>query len=56
MAKFEQAVSTTQLLHCVSEPNSTWYYKEKTGKRGRKPSTHTRHKDGHLVANVQNPV
>ena len=53
MAKFEQTVSTTQLLHWVSEPKSTWYYKEKTGKRGRKPSTHTRHQDGKLVANEQ---
>ena len=53
MAKYEQTVTTTQLLSWVSEPRSTWYYKEKTGKRGRKPSTHTLHKDGHVVPNEE---
>jgi transposase InsO family protein len=51
MEKYEHTTSTTQLLSWVSEPKSTWYYKEKTGKRGRKPSTHTQHRDGSLVEN-----
>jgi len=53
MAKFEQTTTTTQLLNWVCEPRSIWYYKEKTGKRGRKPSTHTPHKDGHVVTNEE---
>jgi putative transposase len=53
MAKYEMKANTTQLLTWVSEPKSTWYYKEKTGKRGRKPSTHTLHQDGTLVPNEQ---
>jgi len=51
MAKYEERVSTAQLLSWLDEPKSTWYYKEKTGKRGRRPSTHTHHRDGHLVTN-----
>lgn len=53
MEKYGQNVSTTQLLSWVSEPKSTWYYEEKTGKRGRKPSTHTRHRDGSIIPNEQ---
>ena len=53
MKKYEEQVSTTTLLTWVSEPKSTWYYKEKTGKRGRKPSTHTLHRDGHQVENSE---
>lgn len=46
-----KAISTTKLLKWAELPNSTFYYKHREGKPGRKPSTHTYKVDGGFFEN-----
>lgn len=39
------------MLRWCSVGSSSYYYKSKTGRQGRKPSTHTPHRDGTLLSN-----
>jgi putative transposase len=49
---FESKIKVSQMLVWTGIARSSYYYRCKTGKRGRKPSTHTRTSDGALVLNT----
>lgn len=48
---FEQKVKISWLLKWSCTPRSSFYYRVLTGKRGRKPSTHTLLQDGTVISN-----
>lgn len=48
---FEGKVKTNSLLSWSGLGRSSYYYKCRSGKRGRKPSTHTRLTDGTVISN-----
>ena len=52
MQAYMGKASTTDLMVWLSIPSSSYYYKPKEGKAGRKPSTHTLYK-GKLVENQE---
>ncbi|QYH40875.1 transposase [Algoriphagus sp. NBT04N3] len=49
----QQGLRTAAALPLAEIPRSTYYYKPKQGKAGRKPSTHTSTQSGELMSNGQ---
>jgi len=50
-SQFKHLVPSSTLLSWINMPGSVYYYKNKDGKRGAKPSTHTFKLDGSMVEN-----
>jgi putative transposase len=50
--QYVKQVGVTKLLHWLTLPSSSYYDKPRTGKRGRKPSTHTPYK-GDMIENAK---
>ena len=48
---FENKIEVSKMLTWAGIARSSYYYKPTTGRQGRKPSTHTRLKDGDEVSN-----
>jgi transposase InsO family protein len=48
---FEKKVKVSWLLRWSEAPKSSYYYRVLTGRRGRKPSTHTLLSDGNTISN-----
>jgi transposase InsO family protein len=48
---FKDRISKRELCHWLSLPESVFYYRPTTGKRGVRPSTHTSKKDGSVLSN-----
>jgi putative transposase len=46
-------LSTSRAFELAQMPRSTYYYKPKTGRKGRLPSTHTPTVNGNLISNEQ---
>jgi len=51
VAQYKDIVPASTLLSWVNLPGSVYYYKNRNGKRGAKPSTHTFKLDGSMVEN-----
>lgn len=51
VSQFKHLVPSSTLLSWINMPGSVYYYKNKDGKRGAKPSTHTFKLDGPMVEN-----
>lgn len=51
VSRFKHLVPCRTLLSWMNMPGSVYYYRNKNGKRGAKPSTHTFKLDGSLVEN-----
>ena len=49
---FESKIKVSKMLKWCSVGRSSYYYRCKTGKQGRKPSTHTRLQDGSVISNT----
>ena len=49
---FESKVEVSKMLRWCSVGRSSFYYRNKTGKAGRRPSTHTNLADGSIVSNI----
>ena len=49
---FESKIEVSKMLRWCSVGRSSFYYRHKTGKAGRKPSTHTNLADGSIVSNT----
>lgn len=48
---FEKKVKVNWLLQWSKVPKSSFYYRMQSGRRGRKPSTHTHLSDGDIISN-----
>ena len=51
-AFIEAGAPKKSVLAIVGLSRSTYYYHPREGKRGRAPSTHTRHASGALISNI----
>ncbi|MEJ7830631.1 MAG: IS3 family transposase [Segetibacter sp.] len=51
VSQFKHSVPARTLLSWIDLPGSVYYYKNKNGKRGARPSTHTFKLDGSMVEN-----
>lgn len=49
---FESKIEVSKMLRWCSVGRSSFYYRNKTGKAGRRPSTHTNLADGSIVSNI----
>jgi len=49
---FESKIGVSKMLRWCSVGRSSFYYRNKTGKAGRRPSTHTNLADGSIVSNT----
>lgn len=49
---FESKIKVSKMLKWCSVGRSSFYYRCRTGKQGRKPSTHTLLRDGNIVSNT----
>lgn len=51
VSQFKHLIPSSTLLSWIDMPGSVYYYKNRNGKRGAKPSTHTFKLDGSMVEN-----
>ena len=49
---FESKIKVSRMLQWCGVNRSSYYYRSKSGKKGRKPSTHTSMQDGNKISNI----